>query len=119
MHAVSAEALQALRAYSWPGNVRELRNVVQRALVLSHDDVLRLPGPLEHEATTPSNGDSSRVPLADQVRELKVRLIRRALAESGGNQRVAAEALGLHRQSLTRMLRDLGLQDRPARARSS
>ena len=76
-------------------------------------------GPLDHEATTPSNGDSSRVPLADQVRELKVRLIRRALAESGGNQRVAAEALGLHRQSLTRMLRDLGLQDRPARARSS
>ena len=119
MHAVSAEALQALRAYSWPGNVRELRNVVQRALVLSHDDVLRLPGPLDHEATTPSNGDDSRVPLADQVRELKVRLIRRALAESGGNQRVAAEALGLHRQSLTRMLRDLGLQDRPTRARSS
>ena len=119
VHAVSAEALQALRAYSWPGNVRELRNVVQRALVLSHDDVLRLPGPLDHEATTPSNGDSSRVPLADQVRELKVRLIRRALAESGGNQRVAAEALGLHRQSLTRMLRDLGLQDRPTRPRSS
>ena len=59
------------------------------------------------------------MPLADQVRELKVRLIRRALAESGGNQRVAAEALGLHRQSLTRMLRDLGLQDRPTRPRSS
>jgi len=119
VHAVSAETLQALRAYSWPGNIRELRNVVQRALVLSHDDVLRLPGPLEPEATTPSNGSCSRVPLADQVRELKVRLIRRALAESGGNQRVAAEALGLHRQSLTRMLRDLGLQDRPARPRSS
>jgi transcriptional regulator with PAS, ATPase and Fis domain len=83
-----------------------------------HDEVLRLPGSLEHESTTPSNGSSSRVPLADQVRELKVRLIRRALAESGGNQRVAAEALGLHRQSLTRMLRDLasGIA-RAARAR--
>ena len=47
VRAVSAEALEALRAYSWPGNVRELRNVIQRALVLSHDEVLRLPGPLE------------------------------------------------------------------------
>ena len=47
VRAVSAEALEALRAYAWPGNVRELRNVIQRALVLSRDDVLRLPGPLE------------------------------------------------------------------------
>ena len=85
VRAVSAEALQALRAYSWPGNVREMRNVVQRALVLSHDEVLRLPGPLEHESTTPSNDSSSRVPLADQVRELKVRVIRCARAESGGS----------------------------------
>ena len=115
VRAVSAEALEALRSYSWPGNVRELRNVVQRALVLSHDEVLRLPGPLEGQATPPSNGATSSAPLADQVRELKIRLIRRALAESGGNQRVAAEALGLHRQSLTRMLRDLGLQDRAIR----
>jgi DNA-binding NtrC family response regulator len=79
--------------------VRELHNVVQRALVLSHDEVLRLPGPLEHESTTPTNGSSSR-----------------CRSRTGGNQRVAAEALGLHRQNLTRMLRDLGLQDGPARA---
>jgi DNA-binding NtrC family response regulator len=42
-------------------------------------------------------------------------LIRSALAESSGNQRLAAERLGMHRQSLTRMIRDLGLQDRSAR----
>jgi transcriptional regulator with GAF, ATPase, and Fis domain len=45
VRAVSSEALEALRAYAWPGNVRELRNVIQRALVLSRGDVLRLPGP--------------------------------------------------------------------------
>ncbi len=124
VRAVSAEALEALRAYSWPGNVRELRNVIQRALVLCRDEVLRLPGPLETGAsgtTVAAEGSppASATALADQVRDLKVRLIRDALAASGGNQRLAAEQLGMHRQSLTRMIRDLGLQDRPARAPST
>jgi DNA-binding NtrC family response regulator len=119
VRAVSSEALEALRAYAWPGNVRELRNVIQRALVLSRGDVLRLPGPLE--AVSPSTlatAGATSAALAEQVRELKIRLIQTALAESSGNQRIAAERLGMHRQSLTRMIRDLGLQDRGARGSS-
>jgi transcriptional regulator with GAF, ATPase, and Fis domain len=116
VRAVSSEALEALRAYEWPGNVRELRNVIQRALVLSRGEVLRLPGPLEAVAPATAAATAASVEsLAEQVRELKVRLIRHALAESSGNQRLAAERLGMHRQSLTRMIRDLGLQDRGAR----
>jgi two-component system response regulator HydG len=117
VRAVSAETLEALRAYRWPGNVRELRNVIQRALVLCRDEVLRLPGPLQADASAegaPANGAHPGGSLADQVRDLKIRLIRNALEASGGNQRVAAEQLGMHRQSLTRMIRDLGLQERPA-----
>ena len=119
VRAVSSEALEALRAYAWPGNVRELRNVIQRALVLSRGDVLRLPGPLE--AVSPSTlatAGATSAALAEQVRELKIRLIQTALAESSGNQRIAAERLGMHRQSLTRMIRDLGLQERGARGSS-
>src|SRR5262249_59488687 len=94
VRAVSAEALEALRAYAWPGNVRELRNVIQRALVLSRGEVLRLPGPLEAVASPPAGGAAASVAsLAEQVRQLKVRLIRSALAESSGNQRLAAERL--------------------------
>jgi two-component system response regulator AtoC len=80
-------------------------------LVLCRDEVLRLPGPLE--AAPAEAGGPPASALAEQVRELKLRLIRSALAEAGGNQRIAAERLGLHRQSLTRMIRDLGLQERP------
>ena len=116
VRAVSSEALEALRAYAWPGNVRELRNVIQRALVLSRGEVLRLPGPLDAVTTTTAAATTpSATSLAEQVRELKVRLIRSALADSSGNQRLAAERLGMHRQSLTRMIRDLGLQERGAR----
>ena len=38
---LSAEAQSALLAYSWPGNVRELDNVIQRALILRHGDVIQ------------------------------------------------------------------------------
>ena len=118
MRAVSPEALEALRAYAWPGNVRELRNVIERALVLSRGDVLRLPGPLEAVSPSTLATAGATSALAEQVRELKIRLIQTALAESSGNQRIAAERLGMHRQSLTRMIRDLGLQERGARGSS-
>ena len=66
-----------------------------------------------------SHGNSQKDParqravaesLADQLRALKIRLIQEALVRARGNQRVAAEALGMHRQSLTRMIRDLRLE---------
>ncbi len=39
---VSPDALQALEQYDWPGNVRELRNVIERAVVLCEDNIIRL-----------------------------------------------------------------------------
>lgn len=116
---VAAETMTALQKHPWPGNIRELRNVIQRALVLSEDEVLRLSGPLEGGGVPSGAGGApdpaDGVPLAEQVRTFKVRVIRAALDRAGGNQRIAAEALGMHRQSLTRMIRDLGLQE-PTRA---
>ncbi|TAK47658.1 MAG: sigma-54-dependent Fis family transcriptional regulator [Xanthobacteraceae bacterium] len=38
--AVTAEALQRLKAFDWPGNVRQLENAVYRAVVMSEDDAL-------------------------------------------------------------------------------
>jgi DNA-binding NtrC family response regulator len=91
--------------------------VIQRALVLNRDEVLRLPGPLVVETGPgPVAADDAGRSLADQVRDLKIRLIRSALDASGGNQRLAAERLGLLRQSLTRMIKDLGLQEARGRA---
>jgi len=52
-------------------------------------------------------------PLAERVRAFKAERIRAALAHSDHNLSRAAEALGLHRQSLSRMVRDLGLTARP------
>jgi len=107
---VPAETLAALQRYDWPGNVRELGNMVERALVMSRDGSLSLPETLLAGAL-PSRGapasELGKASLAELMQRYKTRLIRTALARSGGNQRRAAELLGVHRPSLTRMLRDL------------
>ena len=38
VRSVTPDALRALERYTWPGNVRELRNVIERAVILSHGE---------------------------------------------------------------------------------
>jgi transcriptional regulator with GAF, ATPase, and Fis domain len=112
VRSVAAEALAELVAYDWPGNVRELRSVVERALVMDTGDVLRLPAPLVAPApggTGEGLPELGTAPLGELVNRYKGALAREALSRVGGNQRQAAELLGLHRPSLTRMLRTLAL----------
>ncbi len=50
---LSSAALELLRRYHWPGNVRELRNVIERAVLLSTDQVIELANlPVEKMSTT-------------------------------------------------------------------
>jgi len=111
--AVAAEAMAELTDYAWPGNVRELRNVIERALVMTNGEVLRLPGPLRAASASSraERGELGTLSFAALLRNKKIEWIREALARSGGNQRRAAELLGLHRPSLTRMIRELGIRD--------
>ena len=116
---ISVEMMEALEHYSWPGNIRELRNVIERSLVLATDDVLRLPAPLGEPLSPEEGRDGSgqeadelgSASLAELLRRYKTRLVKLALQRSGGNQRRAAQILGMHRPSLTRMIGDLGLRD--------
>ena len=39
---IDQESLERLIRYPWPGNVRELENVIERALILSHEPILRI-----------------------------------------------------------------------------
>ena len=125
---LSREAAALLEAYPWPGNVREHRNTVEHAAVASGGGPIlpaHLPesvrrGPRKPAADGPSALDADiqrfvgSLPPNASYREvldpLEKALIRRALAEAGGNQSVAAERLGLHRNTLRNKLRDLGLE---------
>jgi DNA-binding NtrC family response regulator len=93
------DALAALLAHDWPGNVRELRNSIERARLMSHDNLIRaadlnLPPPARHVGDIDEPG-----------REV----IEKALDRYGRNVSRAAQSLGLSRQALYRRIERLGL----------
>jgi formate hydrogenlyase transcriptional activator len=45
--------------YNWPGNIRELQNVIERAVIVSSDGVLRLPEPLMQTTTLTADKDGA------------------------------------------------------------
>jgi len=102
---VSREALEAFLRYPWPGNVRELGNVLERAVVLTRGQVIHLddlPSTIRAPSEKPPAGDGS---LADSERAAIVA----ALAAARGNRSVAADRLGIHRNTLRRKIRELDI----------
>ncbi|MBI5645915.1 MAG: sigma-54-dependent Fis family transcriptional regulator [Ignavibacteriae bacterium] len=112
--ALSREAMDALVQYSYPGNVRELENIVQRAVVLARDEILRvadLPGHVVIPGTA-QRRDTAEEPrdLAEAVNELERTMISEALQRSGGNQVRAAEMLAISERTLRYKMQKLGLK---------
>ena len=109
--AIAPAALRQLEHYSWPGNVRELRNVVERALVLCEGDaidVVDLPPEVlasEGAADDPPPGFHAR------VEAFRREILAESLQAHGGNQTRAAEALGLQRTYLARLIRKYELRE--------
>jgi len=92
------EALAKLQAHTWPGNVRELKNVVQRALIASHNrnvDAEHIVISYDHE--------EARQPFDMQGR--KKAAVVEAIKQSGGNASAAAKSLGIARSTLYTMMK--------------
>jgi formate hydrogenlyase transcriptional activator len=109
--AIPAEAMEALTHYPWPGNVRQLQNVIERAVILSPDPVLRLP---LAESTPPVRGVPSRGrTLEDVDREHILKTLRETHWVVGGPQGAAAR-LGLKRTTLIYKMEKLGISRQPS-----
>jgi DNA-binding NtrC family response regulator len=109
VRAVSREALQILSSHSWPGNVRQLRNVLESAVLLADAEVL-LPLHLPMELLTREEMSPVQEPVPMMtLSELERKHIQRVLNASGGQMNVAAEILGIHRNTLRRKLTEYGI----------
>ncbi len=107
---ISQEAMSLMRTYRWPGNVRELENVIERAVVLVDGPEITpeyLPRELTGGAPVARSSPNGGGSLAEQER----RMIIEELERTGGNQRKAAEHLGIGRNTLWRKIRRLNLED--------
>ncbi len=97
-------AMQALLDNPWQGNVRELNHVVERAVLLAQDTVIRT-------SDLALRSGAQGAPKLDDMslEEVEAFLIKKALARYNGNVSHAANALGLSRSALYRRLQRYGL----------
>jgi DNA-binding NtrC family response regulator len=89
--------------------VRELAHVLKAAAALTGD------GPIEASTLDLETSDAA-LPASDYHREVddfRRAILRRALAAHGGNRAAAARQLGVSRQALSYLVRELGLADEP------
>ncbi len=104
----SPEILPVLMAYRWPGNVRELENVVERAILLSPGGTIG-PSALPEEILPPSGKKREAATMRAVRAEAEERLIESALAACGNNRTAAAARLGIHKTTLYRRMKALGM----------
>ena len=103
---LTREAKNKLLKYNWPGNVRELQHTLERAVILSENNLLR-PNDFFFPHTTAGN-DNENIPELN-LEKLERKAIEQALKTSCGNMSRAAELLGITRFTLYRKLEKLGL----------
>ncbi len=99
--AVDEEVVKALQRYDWPGNVRELENSIERAVVLATGPVLTPESiSLLGASAAPTSGLPS-LRLHQNIEWVERETIRRALEQSGGIKKDAAEAMGISQRALS------------------
>jgi len=128
---LAPEARLALEAYGWPGNVRELVNLCRRLTVLAPGTDIHLedlPTEIAGASLSRVGGDgwaaalsrwaemeslrSEAPPLLETaLPEFERTLIRVALGHTGGHRQEAARLLGWGRNTLTRKLKELGMEE--------
>jgi len=99
---VEADVLDRLSAYDWPGNVRELENTIERAVVLAAGTVIEASAISIVEP--PSGAAQAVLPsrhLRENVEWAEQESVRRALRQSGGVKKDAAESLGISQRALS------------------
>jgi two-component system nitrogen regulation response regulator GlnG len=127
---IASDARAALEIYAWPGNVRELVNLCRRLTVLAPGGEIRLedlPSEIRGASTVVdadgwpqvlaawAEAESLRrdaVPLLDTaLPEFERTLIRVALRHTSGHRQEAAKLLGWGRNTLTRKLKELAMEE--------
>ena len=107
---VTREARDILLRYDYPGNVRELENLIERAVVLTRDEVIG-SGDLPLTVQDSEAADEPGTNLTVTVEALERRMIRDALARSRGVQTEAAELLGISERALRYKLIKYGFRE--------
>jgi DNA-binding NtrC family response regulator len=110
IEAISEQALSLLTNYAFPGNVRELENILERAVAVCRDNIIRAsdlpPDLVELELQDYKRPEGNLMTLE----ELEQDYIAHVLKQTGGFRRQTADILGIDRASLWRKMKKFGLE---------
>ena len=106
---LSDEAVDALRRRQWPGNVRELRNVMWQAAEMAENHRITANCiPVEYWNSTITTSTRQCTNMTEAIEQLRDKMIQQALQECKGNMCLAAQKLGIHRNTLRNLLQRKG-----------
>jgi transcriptional regulator with PAS, ATPase and Fis domain len=101
---ITPEALHILMTHDYPGNIRELENIVEHGFVLTTGPLIgieHLPGWLVER-------NRGAIP-PESLQDCERRVILSALERNQGNRVATADELGIHKSTLYRRMRRLGM----------
>lgn len=100
---LSENAIRALMMYDWPGNIRELEHVIERALILSRNDVIDAADlHLTYETATDPGSSLS-------LEDLEKEHIMKVLKIFEGNRKRTSDALGISQKTLYLKIKEYGI----------
>lgn len=111
---ISAEALAALEEYQWPGNIRELENCIERAVILTNNEIIT-PQDLyffSQESLVPAPASGGPAPSDERLcsmKDVERQHIDRVLSACDWHMTRAAEILEIDRKTLRNKIREFGL----------
>jgi len=105
---ISADAISLLMAHDWPGNVRELENTIEYSFILCNEDSIGI-GHLPEELTAQGVAVNCAPDMKKARDLLDTQTIRTALERNAFNRLATARELGIHKTTLYRMMRKLGI----------
>jgi DNA-binding NtrC family response regulator len=98
---VEPEVIESLQRYDWPGNVRELENTIERAVVLATGPIMTMSAISLVGATSSAATGLPSLRLHQNLEWVEKETIRRALDQSGGIKKDAAELMGISQRALS------------------
>lgn len=103
------QALLILKNYRWQGNVRELHNVIESAVIKSRGSEIRAA-----DLFLLNNAPTNRLPYEaaknQVVKNFQKSYVKEALVRNGGNVSAAANEIGISRQALQKILKEMRLE---------
>lgn len=104
---LSDDAVELLQNYHWNGNIRELQNQIEKAVILSENDVLQ---PKDFEINTVDFQDTTNTSINDaSLEDAEEQVIRNAMLKYNGNLSLVAKALKISRPTLYNRLKKYGI----------